>query len=94
MITCFVKLLFLKNKEQFGTMPMFYFCISLANIKDENGNFSFIGRKIKSKKKGYLQISCDNILMFVKIFKIFGLLRRVYKYYCLVILDYILEGNK
>ncbi|ASM38104.1 MAG: R.Pab1 family restriction endonuclease [Campylobacter sputorum] len=83
-----------EKQRAVGTMPMLYFCISLVNIKDENGNFSFIGRKIKSKEKGYLEINRDNILIFVKIFKIFGLLSRAHQYDCLAILDYILKGNK
>ncbi|NLK66419.1 MAG: R.Pab1 family restriction endonuclease [Campylobacteraceae bacterium] len=78
-----------EKQRAVGTMPMLYFCISLANIRDKNGNFGFIGRKINSKERGYLQINSKNILIFVKIFKIFGLLSRAHKHDCLEILGYL-----
>ncbi|MSN97036.1 R.Pab1 family restriction endonuclease [Campylobacter sp. FMV-PI01] len=83
-----------EKQRAVGTIPMLYFCISLASIKDKNGNFSFIGRKINSKESGYLEINNNNILIFIKIFKIFGLLSKAHKYDCLEILNYIIQGNK
>ena len=81
-----------EKQRAVGTMPMLYFCISLANIKDKDGNFSFIGRKIESKENGYLQIDSSNIEIFVNLFKIFGLLSKTHKHDCLEILNYILKN--
>lgn len=76
-----------------GTMPMLYFCLSLGSLQDSNGKFSFIGREIKSKENGYLQIDASNIQIFVKMFQIFGLLSKTHKHDCLEILDYILKDK-
>lgn len=60
------------REKQFavGTMPMLYFCVALSSLKDCN-NQSFIGRNIQSNECGYLEISKENIIIFIQIFRIF-----------------------
>ena len=81
-----------EKQRAVGTMPMLYFCIPIANLQDEKGKFSFVGRQIQSKENGYLQINSLNIVVFVKMFQIFGLLSKTHKHDCLEILNYILNG--
>lgn len=80
------------REKQFavGTMPMLYFCLALSSIKDSSGK-NFIGRKILSKECGYLELNKDNIYIFVRIFRIFGLLSKAHKQDCLAILAYLLK---
>ncbi len=80
------------REKQFavGTMPMLYFCIALSSLKDAN-NQSFIGRNIQSNECGYLEITKENIIIFIQIFRIFGLLSKTHQYDCLQILDYLLH---
>ncbi|WP_104721916.1 R.Pab1 family restriction endonuclease [Helicobacter mesocricetorum] len=80
------------REKQFavGTMPMLYFCVALSSLKDCD-NQSFIGRKIQSNEYGYLEITKENIAIFIQIFRIFGLLSKVHQYDCLQILDYLLS---
>ena len=80
------------REKQFavGTMPMLYFCIALSSLKDCNDQ-SFIGRKIQSNEKGYLEVSKENVEIFIQIFKIFGLLSKAHQYDCLQILNYLLN---
>ena len=80
------------REKQFavGTMPMLYFCVALSSLKDCN-NQSFIGRNIRSNECGYLEITEENIIIFIQIFRIFGLLSKAHQYDCLQILDYLLN---
>ena len=82
-----------EKQRAVGTMPMLYFCVPVANLQDEKGEFSFVGRQIQSKENGYLQINLSNIAVFVKMFQIFGLLSKTHKHDCLEILNYILKAN-
>lgn len=79
------------REKQFavGTMPMLYFCVALSALKDKNGGV-FVGRTIKSNESGFLEISRENIAIFVQMFKIFGILSKTHKHDVLRILEYLL----
>lgn len=74
-----------------GIMPMLYFCVALSSLKDSN-NQSFVGRYIKSKENGYLEINKQNIEIFIQMFRIFGMLSKTHQYDCLQILNYLIEN--
>ena len=80
-----------EKQRAVGTMPMLYFCLPLSALQDKDGEYSFIGRNIKSKENGYLLINSNNIQMFMKMFQIFGMLSSNHQKDCLSILDYLLK---
>lgn len=60
----------------------------LKNKKEE----SFLKKSIQSKEKGYLEINKENIDIFLKMLKIFGILSKNHNYDILQILNFMLKN--
>ena len=71
-----------------GIMPMLYFCLPISALK---GGDKIIGREIASGEIGVLEISEDNINIFIKMFEIFGILSQSHKHDTIEILNTILR---
>ncbi|ARJ55836.1 R.Pab1 family restriction endonuclease [Campylobacter cuniculorum] len=88
----FLSEIVIKEKQKaIGIQAMLFFCFPLYLLKDSKGKESFLGRKIQSKEKGYLEINEKNIDIFIQMLKIFGILSPNHKYDLIQILNFILK---
>ncbi|EAJ2620144.1 R.Pab1 family restriction endonuclease, partial [Campylobacter coli] len=62
-------------------------------LKNINGERNFLNRCIESKEKGYLEISRNNINIFLEMLKIFGILSNNHRYDVLQIIEFILNSK-
>lgn len=81
-----------EKQRAVGVQGMLYFCFPVHLLKNANGERDFLGRCIKSKEKGYLQINQNNIQIFLKMLQIFGILSQNHKHDVLEILNFIINN--
>ena len=80
-----------EKQRAVGVQGMLYFCFPVYLLKNANGKRDFLGRCIKSKEKGYLQINQNNIQIFLKMLQIFGILSQNHKHDVLEILKFMIK---
>ena len=81
-----------EKQRAVGVQGMLYFCFPVHLLKNANGERDFLGRRINSKEKGYLQINQNNIHIFLKMLQIFGILSHNHKNDIIEILKFILKS--
>ncbi|EIP0969179.1 R.Pab1 family restriction endonuclease, partial [Campylobacter coli] len=90
----FLSEIIIKEKQRaIGVQGMLYFCFPVHLLKNINGERNFLNRCIESKEKGYLEISRNNINIFLEMLKIFGILSNNHRYDVLQIIEFILNSK-
>lgn len=70
-----------------GTQPMLYLCFPITELKTEN---NLIGRTANSKEIAYFEITESNIVVFLKMLKMFGILSDNHRHDILQIIKTVL----
>ncbi|WHN16794.1 R.Pab1 family restriction endonuclease [Campylobacter jejuni] len=90
----FLSEIIIKEKQRaIGVQGMLYFCFPVYLLNNINGERNFLNRCIESKEKGYLEISRNNINIFLEMLKIFGILSNNHRYDVLQIIEFILNSK-
>lgn len=90
----FLSEIIIKEKQRaIGVQGMLYFYFPVYLLKNINGERNFLNRCIESKEKGYLEISRNNINIFLEMLKIFGILSNNHRYDVLQIIEFILNSK-